>query len=287
MKRDLSPRGRMLMSMLIFGTVGLFVRCIPLPSAAIACARGVIGAACIYLHMKARRRRIDPGAVRGNAGALLLSGAALGFNWAFLFEAYRYSVSTATLMYYLAPTIVMLVSPFALKEKLTARRLICCLISLGGMVLVSGVLTDHAPQLPGVLWGLAAAALYAAVMILNRRITGVKSEDRTVVQLSVSAVVMLLYVMLTELQAAYTLTAVQGALLIVVGVVHTGIAYLCYFGALRDLPAQSAAILSYLDPAVALLLSALVLGEKLGLHGWIGAVLILGGALVSELNGNE
>ena len=287
MTRDLSPRGRMLMSMLIFGTVGLFVRYIPLPSSAIACARGVIGAACIYLHMKARRRRIDPGAVRGNAGALLLSGAALGFNWAFLFEAYRYSVSTATLMYYLAPTIVMLLSPIVLKEKLTARKMICSLISLGGMVLVSGVLTDHAPQLPGVLWGLAAAALYAAVMILNRRITGVKSEDRTVVQLSVSAVVMLLYVMLTELQAAYTLTAVQGALLIVVGVVHTGIAYLCYFGALRDLPAQSAAILSYLDPAVALLLSALVLGEKLGLHGWIGAVLILGGALVSELNGNE
>ncbi|MBQ1946345.1 MAG: DMT family transporter, partial [Clostridia bacterium] len=161
------------------------------------------------------------------------------------------------------------------------------LISLGGMVLVSGVLTDHAPQLPGVLWGLAAAALYAAVMILNRRITGVKSEDRTVVQLSVSALVMLVYVLLTQTQAAFALTAVQGALLIVVGVVHTGIAYLCYFGALRDLPAQSAAILSYLDPAVALLLSALVLGEKLGLHGWMGAVLILGGALVSELNGNE
>ncbi|MBQ1946836.1 MAG: DMT family transporter, partial [Clostridia bacterium] len=172
MKRDLSPRGRMLMSMLIFGTVGLFVRYIPLPSSAIACARGVIGAVCIYLYMKMYGRKIDLAAVKSNALTLLFSGAALGFNWAFLFEAYRYSVSTATLMYYLAPTIVMLVSPFALKEKLTARRLICCLISLGGMVLVSGVLTDHAPQLPGVLWGLAAAALYAAVMILNRRITG-------------------------------------------------------------------------------------------------------------------
>lgn len=287
MKKELSPRCRMLLSMLIFGTVGLFVRYIPLPSAAIACARGVIGAACIYLYMKARRRRIDPGAVRGNAGALLLSGAALGFNWAFLFEAYRYSVSTATLMYYLAPTIVMLLSPLLLKEKLTGRKLICCLTALGGMVLVSGVLTDHAPQLPGVIWGLAAAVLYAAVMILNRKITGVKSEDRTVVQLSVSALAMFVYTLLTETQAAFALTAVQGVLLSVVGIVHTGIAYLCYFGALRDLPAQSAAILSYLDPAVALLLSALVLGENLGLHGWSGAVLILGGALVSELNGNE
>ena len=58
MKKELSPRCRMLLSMLIFGTVGLFVRYIPLPSAAIACARGVIGAACIYLVILGLGRRL-------------------------------------------------------------------------------------------------------------------------------------------------------------------------------------------------------------------------------------
>lgn len=282
-----TPRGKMLLSMLIFGTVGLFVRGIPLPSSLIACVRGVIGAACIYLYMKARGKRIDMSAVRKNGLMLVLSGAALGFNWAFLFEAYRYSVATATLCYYLAPTIVMLISPLVLREKLTAKKLCCCLAALGGMVLVSGVMTENAPPLAGVLWGLAAAVLYAAVMLLNKRITDVRSEDRTVVQLAVSAAVMLCYAVLTETQLAFELTVTSGMLLVTVGVLHTGIAYLCYFDALKDLKAQSAAILSYLDPALALLLSWLVLGEQLGMHGWLGAALILGGALVSETGGKN
>ena len=286
-KMEISTRSRMILSMLIFSTIGLFVRYIPLPSALIACARGVIGATCIYVYMKAQRRSVDWVAVRKNGLTLLLSGAALGFNWAFLFEAYRYNVATATLCYYLAPTIVVLVSPLVLKEKLTARKLCGCAAALAGMVLVSGVLSEDAPPLPSVLWGLAAAVLYASVVLLNKQIQGVKSEDRTVVQLAVSAVVMLVYALMTEKQMAFALSGMQGVLLVAVGIVHTGVAYLCYFGSLKDLKAQSAAIISYLDPAGALILSWLVLGETLGLGGWLGAALILGGALISELAGNE
>lgn len=284
---DMSARSRMILSMLIFSTIGLFVRYIPLPSSLIACVRGIIGAVCIYMYMRLQGRSVDWTAIRKNRWTLLLSGAALGFNWAFLFEAYRYNVATATLCYYLAPTIVVLVSPLVLKEKLTARKLCGCAAAFAGMVLVSGVLSEEAPPLPSILWGLMAAALYAGVILLNKRLKGVKSEDRTVTQLAASAMVMLVYVLLTEKKLAFTLSGTQGLLLLLVGVVHTGIAYLCYFGALKDLKAQSAAVLSYLDPAVAIVLSALVLGEKLFAYGWIGAVLILGGALVSELSGNE
>ena len=284
---DMSARSRMILSMLIFSTIGLFVRYIPLPSSLIACVRGIIGAVCIYMYMRLQGRSVDWTAIRKNRWTLLLSGAALGFNWAFLFEAYRYNVATATLCYYLAPTIVVLVSPLVLKEKLTARKLFGCAAAFAGMVLVSGVLSEKAPPVYSVLWGLAAAVLYACVMLLNKRITGVKSEDRTVTQLAVSALVMLVYAALTEEQLAFELSALPAVLLIAVGIVHTGLAYLYYFGALKDLKAQSAAVLSYLDPAVAIVLSALVLGEKLFAYGWIGAVLILGGALVSELSGNE
>lgn len=283
----MSARSRMILSMLIFSTIGLFVRYIPLPSSLIACVRGIIGAVCIYMYMRLQGRSVDWTAIRKNRWTLLLSGAALGFNWAFLFEAYRYNVATATLCYYLAPTIVVLVSPLVLKEKLTARKLCGCAAAFAGMVLVSGVLSEKAPPVYSVLWGLAAAVLYACVMLLNKRITGVKSEDRTVAQLAVSALVMLVYAALTEERLAFELSALPAVLLIAVGIVHTGLAYLYYFGALKDLKAQSAAVLSYLDPAVAIVLSALVLGEKPFAYGWIGAVLILGGALVSELSGNE
>ena len=284
--KSLSPRGQMLLSVLIFGTVGLFVRLIPLPSALIACARGVIGAVCILLYMRVRALRPDAAAIRRNALMLLLSGAALGFNWAFLFEAYRYTtVATATLCYYLAPTLVMLLSPVLLHEKLTVRKLLCCLVALLGMVFVSGAAGGGLPQgkeLTGILWGLASAVCYAGVMIFNKKLRDVAPYDRTVMQLGISAVLMLLYAALTGQPLSVSLPAVPLLMLLIVGVVHTGVAYLCYFGALRDLKAQSAAILSYIDPVAAILLSWLILSENPGWHGLIGAALILGSAVMSE-----
>ncbi len=283
--KGFSARGQMLLSMLIFGTVGLFVRYIPLPSSLIACARGVIGAVCIFLFMKLRAQRLDISAIRRNAAVLLLSGAALGFNWVFLFEAYRYTtVATATLCYYLAPVIVMLLSPWLLREKLTSRKLICCLVSLFGMVFVSGVLSGEKPQMTGILWGVGSAMLYACVMIFNKKLRNIAPQDRTVVQLGISAVLMFIYAALTEETLSFQLPGTAWVMLMTVGVVHTGVAYLCYFGALRDLKAQSAAIMSYVDPVAAILLSWLVLGEKLGLSGALGAVLILGSTLLSEMD---
>ena len=283
--KGFSARGQMLLSMLIFGTVGLFVRYIPLPSSLIACARGVIGAVCIFLFMKLRAQRLDISAIRRNAAVLLLSGAALGFNWVFLFEAYRYTtVATATLCYYLAPVIVMLLSPWLLREKLTGRKLICCLVSLFGMVFVSGVLSGEKPQMTGILWGVGSAMLYACVMIFNKKLRNIAPQDRTVVQLGISAVLMFIYAALTEETLSFQLPGTAWVMLMTVGVVHTGVAYLCYFGALRDLKAQSAAIMSYVDPVAAILLSWLVLGEKLGLSGALGAVLILGSTLLSEMD---
>ena len=283
--KGFSARGQMLLSMLIFGTVGLFVRYIPLPSSLIACARGVIGAVCIFLFMRLRGQRLDISAIRRNAAVLLLSGAALGFNWVFLFEAYRYtSVATATLCYYLAPVIVMLLSPWFLREKLTGRKLICCLVSLFGMVFVSGVLFGEKPQMTGILWGVGSAMLYACVMIFNKKLRNIAPQDRTVVQLGISAVLMFIYAALTEETLSFQLPGTAWVMLMTVGVVHTGVAYLCYFGALRDLKAQSAAIMSYVDPVAAILLSWLVLGEKLGVSGALGAVLILGSTLLSEVD---
>ena len=287
----LSPRNRVIFSMLIFGTIGLFVRLIPMPSTLIACARGAVGAVCIFLYMKVRGQGIDRPAIRKNAVLLLLSSAALGFNWVFLFEAYRYTtVATATLCYYLAPVIITLLSPLALREKLTARKVVCCFVALLGMVFVSGAATGGLPQgseLRGILWGLGSATLYASVILLNKRMRDIEAEDRTMLQLGLSAVLMFMYVLLTGESLSVSLTAAQGMLLLTVCVVHTGLAYLSYFGGLRDLKAASAAILSYIDPVAAILLSWLLLGETLGWHGAVGAVLILGSALVSEMGGKE
>ena len=282
-----AARSRLLLSVVIFGTIGIFRRYLPVPSGFLAMGRGLIGALFLTLYLRLRHIRPDWTLLRANAARLLLSGAAIGFNWILLFEAYRYtSVASATLCYYMAPVFVLLASPFLLHESLTVRKLLCVAGALGGMVLVSGVLGvgDAAPRdLRGILFGLGAAALYACVILLNKTLGPVGVFERTVAQLFTAGVVLLPYVLLTESVMDISFTPLVLFLFFFVGVVHTGIAYALYFGSMRALRAQSVALVSYLDPVVAVLLSALLLHESMDLSSAMGAVLILLSAVVSEL----
>ena len=277
---------KLTLSMVIFGTIGIFRRYIPLPSSLVAMTRGLTGMLFLLLVMVLRKRGMNRAAVRRKLGMLCLSGAAIGVNWILLFEAYNYtSVATATLCYYLAPMFVILASPLVVGERLTAKKLICVLAALLGMVFVSGVLEagGGSSDLKGVLLGLGAAVLYASVVLMNKQLGDVPAWDRTIVQLGSSAAVLLPYVLLTEDVGALSFTPGTLALLMVVGVVHTGMAYAMYFGSLMQLKAQTAAILSYIDPVVAVLLSALLLKEHMSLLSGLGAVLVLGAAVISEL----
>lgn len=277
---------QLIVSMVIFGTIGIFVRYIPLSSGVIACVRGIVGVLFLLLIVALKKKRISGKAIRKNLIPLGISGVALGANWILLFEAYRYTtVATATLCYYLAPVFVVLASAAVLREKLTAKKILCVLCALTGMVLVSGVAESGVPtfaELRGVLLGTAAAVLYATVVLLNKKITGISANDRTIVQLGITAVILLPYILLTENVAAISLEPVEIVLLIVVGVVHTGVAYALYFNSIRSLRAQTAAMFSYIDPVVAIILSGVLLAEPMGIYGVVGAVLILGSAWVSE-----
>lgn len=281
----MNATGKLTLSMIIFGTIGIFRRLIPLSSGLVAMSRGLIGVLFLLLVMRLRGDGMDRAAVRRKLPLLCLSGAAIGVNWILLFEAYNYTrVATATLCYYLAPMFVILASPLVLREKLTLRKLACVSAALLGMVFVSGVLeASGGAGLKGVLLGLGAAVLYASVVLMNKQLGDVPAYDRTIVQLGSSAAVLLPYVLLVEEVSIEAFTPGVIALLLVVGIVHTGIAYALYFGSLMQLKAQTAAILSYIDPVVAVLLSALVLREHMSLLSGLGAVLVLGAAVISEL----
>ena len=274
--------------MAVFGTIGIFVRSIPFPSSFIAMARGFLGVAFLLLLNLFGKKRIDFAAVRKNIFVLLASGAAIGVNWILLFESYNYtSVATATLCYYLAPIFVTLASPFVLKERLTGKRLCCVLGALLGMVFVSGVFEGGAvggKDFKGILLGTGAALFYATVMLLNKKLKDIGDTDRTIFQLFFAAVVVMPYVFFTENVASFEFGAKGILLLAVVGVVHTGFSYTLYFGSVGRLPAQTTALFSYIDPVVAILLSAVVLRERLSLFDIIGAVLILGSTLLGEIN---
>ena len=280
----MNPTLSLVLSMCIFGTIGVFRRFIPLPSSLVALSRGITGMLFLLALLRVRGGRLNWEAIRCKLRTLCLSGAALGINWILLFEAYNHtSVATATLCYYFAPIFILLSAPLTLGERLTARKVGCVAAALAGMVLVSGVLQSGFSGLRGILLGLGAAVFYACVVLLNKRLGEVPSNDRTIVQLGVSAAVLLPYVLLTvDFSDLHFAPSTLGMLLLV-GVLHTGVAYALYFGALRELRAQTAAILSYIDPVVAILLSALLLCEPMNAASVLGAVLVLGAAVVSEL----
>ena len=273
-------------SMLVFGTIGLLRRFIDLPSAVIACFRGLLGCVLLLLLQRLRGRKPDLAALRRYLPALLISGGMIGFNWMLLFEAYRYtSVSVATLSYYFAPVIVTLVCPILFHEKLTGKKFLCFVMSTLGLVLITGIGdTRGSDDLKGILFGLGAAVFYATVILLNKSIHQVEGIHRTFLQFLSAIVVLIPYVLSTNGITLSSLNAVGWVNLLIVGLVHTGVTYCLYFSSLKELPGQEAAILSYIDPLVAVLVSVTLLGESMTAMQVIGGALILGFTLLNELS---
>ena len=279
---------KLLTSMVLFGTIGLFVRHISLPSSLIALVRGVIGSVFLLAVMALSGKKFSLSDIRKNAVMLFLSGAFLGLNWVALFESYRYtSVAVSTLCYYMAPVLVILASPLVLKEKMTGRKLMCVILAICGAVCISGVFDisiSGSQHGKGILLGLTAALLYASIMLINKRMGAIDPYSKTVVQLGVSAVVMLCYCLLTgameQIRAGVEPKMI--ILLLIVGVVHTGITYFLYFGAMEYISGQSIAMISYLDPLVAILVSVTLLRDPIKPLDILGGLLILGAAAVSE-----
>lgn len=277
----------MIVSMTVFGTLGLFVRHIPLTSGELALYRAVLAILLIGIYLLITRQRIRLSAIKKDLPALLLSGAAMGINWILLFQSYRYTtVSIATLSYYFAPVLVTVLCPILFKEKMRAKQWLCFVMSTVGLVLltVQGGAEKGKSDLTGILFGLGAAMFYASVVLLNKYIKGVDGIHRTFLQFISAAAVLIFYVLLSEPSGLSSLDGVGLASLLTVGLVHTGITYCLYFSALKELPGQKAAILSYIDPLVAVLVSVTVLHEKITALQIVGGIFILGFTLINEIS---
>ncbi len=287
MKKTLNARRMLVISMTVFGTIGLFVRNIPLPSGEIALYRAVLAAILIGLFLLITKQKIPFSRIKKEIPLLMLSGIAMGFNWIFLFEAYKYTtVSVATLSYYFAPVIVTVACPVLFKEKMSAKQWICFIMSTLGIVLITGIgdLSHGSSHFKGILFGLGAAALYATVILINKFIKNVDGIHRTFLQFLAAIAVLVPYVLLTDGINLNTLDKKGWIFLLVIGFVHTGVTYCLYFSSLKELPGQKAAILSYIDPLVAVLISVVVLNEKMTIMQIIGGALILGFTLWNEIS---
>lgn len=276
---------RIIIAMIIVGTIGIFVEYINLPSLVIATARAFGGAAFMLFVMLLMRKKIHMNQIKENAVFLIISGISMGGNWIFLFEAYKYvSIAIAILCDYMAPIFVIMLSPILLKEKVTWKKLLCILGAIYGMFLISGIVGNVEADIRGVALGLLSAVMYSSMVICNKKIKGMDGLEKTFCQMVVAAFVIIIYTLLTVDIQNLHFTEQSIILLVVVGVVHTGIAYLLFIPVISQLPAITTSVLSYIEPVVAILTSAMILGQMLSIQQVVGTILILGCTLLCEAN---
>ena len=290
MGRLKNARLMLVVSMIVFGTIGLFVRQIPVTSGELALYRAIMAAMLLGCYFLVTGQRINLKDIRKELPLLLISGMAMGINWIFLFESYKYTtVSVATLSYYFAPVLVTLVCPILFREKMGIKQWICFIMSTIGIVLITGIgdLSRGSSHVIGICFGLGAAVFYAVVILLNKYIKGVAGIHRTFLQFISAIVILLPYVLCTGGIALRGMDGMGWICLLVVGLFHTGITYCLYFSSLKELPGQEAAILSYIDPLVAVLVSVFILGEQMTGVQIIGGILILGFTLWNEIKINK
>ena len=283
--RNSHPKILMALSMAVFGTLPVFVKNIPLSSAEIALYRAVLAAVLTGIYIAAAKKNAEFKRIRRELPLILVSGAAMGINWILLFEAYRYtSVSVATLSYYFAPVIVTIACPFLFRERLTVKQVFCFVMATAGVVLITGVGgLGSGSEIKGIALGLSAAVFYASVILLNKRIRTVDGINRTFIQFITAAAVLLPYTAAAEGFHLMSLDFAGTLNLLAVGFIHTGVTYCLYFSSVTGLTGHQAAVLSYIDPLVAVVMSVTVLWESITPLQAAGGLMILGFTLLNEV----
>lgn len=289
MKKFANPRLLLIASMFIFGTIAPFVRNINVSSGEVALYRAILAAILIGLFLLITKQKIPFKQIKKEVPLLLASGMAMGINWILLFEAYKYTtVSAATLSYYFAPVIVTIVCPFLFKEKLTRKQILCFIMSTLGLVMITGIGgSGQGKDGIGILFGLGAALFYATVILVNKFIKNVDGIHRTFLQFIAAIIILVPYVLISGGITLNNLNGKGWVFLLIVGLVHTGLTYCMYFSSLKHLTGQKVAILSYIDPLVAVLISVTILDESMTLWQIIGGILILGFTLWNEITLNK
>lgn len=273
-------------AMLIFGTIGIIVKFIPLDASEIAFYRSILALLVISLYFIIKKEKFKFNLKKNTLILLLLSGIGIGLNWIFLFESYNYtSLSISTVCNYFAPIIVMVLSPIILKEKISLKQVICLIIAVVGLILIVGAFEfkKDSNNLIGIILSLLAAVLYAVVILINKKINFVDGIERTFFQFLSLAIVLLPYTLFTTGFNIFKLSINNLLWLLLLGVVHTGIAYCLYFTSIKDMSGQKISILSFIDPVTSIMLAFFIFNDRFTGLQLVGALLILFATIFSEI----
>ncbi len=272
-----------LIALTLYGTIGLFLHFIKYSSEFVVLCRGSIGSLFILLVLLSRKEKINFESIKNNLKYLMISGFALGFNWVFLFAGYRHGIAITSLCNYLAPLIVVVISATVLREKINSQQLMCIGLAFVGMLLLTGIFEkQNRGDIRCVIYGSLAALGFVILVLCNKKLNDINDLEKTLMQLLFSVMIVFPYVLLNDgFPKQYDLLST--ILVVILGILHTGVAYICYFGSINILDAQTIAVLGYLEPVLNLFLGTIVLKENISIFSIFGAIMILLASIGNEI----
>ena len=270
-------------ALLLFGLNGIVASHIPMNSYEIVFLRTLIGSILLIALFLIGKGKFHIKEYKKDTLFIVLSGVAMGTSWMFLYEAYQQiGVSLSSLLYYCGPVIVMILSPLIFREKLTAPKLFGFATVLVGIFLVNGNATQSSSNPWGLFCGAMSAVMYFFMVTLNKQAKNISGMENSVIQLVVSFLTVAVFMGIKQGFVLDVPVSAWGWIL-VLGIVNTGIGCYLYFSPLAKLPVQTVAVCGYLEPLSAVVFAALLLGEKMTVIQIVGAVCIIGGAMIGEL----
>ena len=271
-----------LTSMLLFGLNGIVAGNIALNSYEIVLFRTLIGSLFILAVFLIKREKFTFLKNKKDLLFIAISGVAMGMSWMFLYEGYNQTgVSIASLLYYTGPVFVMIVSPFLFKERLTATKIVGFIIVVSGIALINGNIFDGQTNLFGLFCGIMSAVTYCVMVTSNKKSKKITGMENSLIQLVVSFITVSLFV---AFKSGFSFRVQSGdwVWIIILGVINTGIGCYLFFSSIGGLPVQTVAICGYIEPLAAVILSVVILNERLFPLQIVGAVFIIGGAVFGE-----
>ncbi len=272
-----------LCALLLFGSNGIVASHIALSSYQIVFLRTLIGSILLVGLFLLRHGECHFKTHIKDVIYIALSGSAMGMSWMFLYEAYQQiGVSLSSLLYYCGPVIVMILSPILFHEKLTMPKIIGFAVVLIGILLVNGTAVLSGGNTWGLFCGAMSAVMYFLMVTLNKQSRYITGMENSVIQLTVSFLTVAVFIVAKQ-AFIFRVSSDAWLWIFVLGVFNTGIGCYLYFSPLSKLPAQTVAVCGYLEPLSAVIFATLFLGEQMSAIQMIGAVCIIGGAMVGEL----
>ena len=276
-------RMKLVLVMIIWGSLGVFTKSIPLSALHLAFLRALIALPVLWGVMKLQKAdKVEWALLK----PYLVSGALLGFGWLTLFYGFKHtSISSAVIIYNMCPVYVMIAAPLILKETISKLQITVIFFSLLGLILIVGNNLLAGYGYMGMALSAVAGMLYATIILINRSITcRVDNQTATFVQIVTAMLVLLPFVVLDgSILTVVHLDARAVVYTILLGIVHTGVAYTLFFSLAAHMKSVEMVAYSYLEPLFSILFSVIIVGEKLTILQIIGGIFILGSTYIGEL----